>query len=134
MKSTVTWMENYQSVVDNGRGHQVTIDLPESQNGDNQGATALELAVMSLSGCIATIFATLAVKMRINFTQMEIELEALKNPGDTTISSTNFIFRIKTDEPLEKIEKCLNHTVKTCPVGVLFEKAGIPVNGKVVRL
>jgi uncharacterized OsmC-like protein len=68
MKSTVKWIQNLQSVVDNGRGHQVLIDMPEAKNGDNQGATALELATMSLAGCVATIFSVVAVKMRIKYT------------------------------------------------------------------
>jgi uncharacterized OsmC-like protein len=134
MKSTVKWTKNLQSVVDNGRGHQVLIDMPETKNGDNQGATALELAAMSLAGCIATIFAVVAAKMRIKYTQMEVELDATKTDDDATITKTDYVFKIKTDEPIEKIEKCLKHTMDTCPVGVLFEKAGIPVKGEIVLL
>jgi putative redox protein len=134
MKSTVKWTKNLQSVVDNGRGHQIVLDMPEAKNGDNQGATALELAVMSLAGCIVTIFAVVAEKMRIKFTQMEVELDASKTDDDPTITKTEFILKIKTDEPIDKIEKCLKHTIVTCPVGVLFEKAGIPINGKIILL
>jgi uncharacterized OsmC-like protein len=134
MKSTVKWTKNLQSVVDNGRGHQVVLDMPEAKNGDNQGATALELAVMSLSGCIATIFAVVAAKMRIKFTQLEVELDASKTDEDATITKVDYIFKIKTDEPVDKIEKCLKHTMDTCPVGVLFEKAGIPINSKIILL
>lgn len=134
MKSTVTWKKNFQFVIDDHRGHQVAIDLPESSNGDNQGPTALELAAMGLSGCIGTIFATVAVKMRIQYTQMEVELDAVKEGGAPTITKADYIFRIKTEEPLEKIEKCLQYTMKTCPVGVIFEQAGIPVNGKIILL
>lgn len=134
MKSTVKWTKNLQSVVDNGRGHQVVMDMPEAKNGDNQGATALELAAMSFAGCIATIFAVVAVKMRIKFTQMEIELDASKTDADATITKVDYNFKIKTDEPIEKIENCLKHTMDTCPVGVLFEKAGIPINGKIILL
>lgn len=132
MKSTVKWTKNLQSVVDNGRGHQVIIDMPEAKNGDNQGATALELAAMSLAGCIATIFAVVAAKMRIKFTQMEVELDASKTDDDATITKVDYVFKIKTEEPLEKIEKCLKHTMDTCPVGILFEQAGIPVKGQII--
>ena len=134
MKSTVKWTKNLQSVVDNGRGHQVTIDMPEAKNGDNQGATALELAVMGLSGCIATIFAVVAAKMRIQFTQLEVELDAAKTDADPIITKVDYVFKIKTEEPVEKIEKCLKHTLDTCPVGILFEQAGIPVNGKIILI
>jgi putative redox protein len=132
MKSTVKWTKNLQSVVDNGRGHQVLIDMPEAKNGDNEGPTALELAIMGLSGCIATIFGAVAAKMRIQFTQMEVELDAVKTDANATITKADFIFKIKTEEPLEKIEKCLKHTMDTCPVGILFEQAGIPVKGQII--
>ena len=134
MKSTVKWSKNLQSVIDNGRGHQVVIDMPEAKNGDNQGATAVELTAMSLAGCIVTIFAIMAAKMRIEFTQLEIELDSAKTDNDATITKNDYVLKIKTDESIEKIEKCLKHTIDTCPVGVLFEKAGIPINGKIILL
>jgi uncharacterized OsmC-like protein len=134
MKSTVKWSKNLQSVIDNGRGHQVVIDMPEAKNGDDQGATAVELTAMSLAGCIVTIFAIMAAKMRIEFTQLEIELDSAKTDNDATITRNDYVLKIKTDEPIEKIEKCLKHTIDTCPVGVLFEKAGIPINGKIILL
>lgn len=134
MKSTVKWSKNLQSVIDNGRGHQVVIDMPEAKNGDNQGATAVELTAMSLAGCIVTIFAIMAEKMRIKFTQLEIELDSAKTENDATITKNDYVLKIKTDEPIDKIEKCLKHTIDTCPVGVLFEKAGIPINGKIILL
>lgn len=134
MKSTVKWSKNLQSVIDNGRGHQVVIDMPEAKNGDNQGATAVELTAMSLAGCIVTIFAIMAEKMRIKFTQLEIELDSAKTDNDATITKNDYVLKIKTDESIEKIEKCLKHTIDTCPVGVLFEKAGIPINGKIILL
>jgi len=134
MKSTVKWSKNLQSVIDNGRGHQVVIDMPEAKNGDNQGATAVELTAMSLAGCIVTIFAIMAAKMRIEFTQLEIELDSAKTDNDATITKNDYVLKIKTDEPIDKIEKCLKHTIDTCPVGVLFEKAGIPINGKIILL
>ena len=134
MKSTVKWTKNLQSVVDNGRGHQVLIDMPEAKNGNNDGHTALELAVMGLSGCIATIFGVVAAKMRIQFSQMEVELDAAKTDVDQTITKVDYVFKIKTEETLEKIEKCLKHTMATCPVGILFEQAGIPVKGEIILL
>jgi uncharacterized OsmC-like protein len=134
MKSTVKWSKNLQSVVDNGNGHQVIMDMPKTKNGNDEGATALEHAIMSLAGCIATIFAVVAAKMRIKYTQMEVELDAAKTDSDITITKADYVFKIKTDESIEKIEKCLKHTMDTCPVGVIFEKAGIPVKGEIILI
>jgi len=65
MESVTTWVKNHQLVVNNGRNHGIVIDLPDKKGGDNEGATALELMVMALSGCIRIIYTTIAKKMRI---------------------------------------------------------------------
>lgn len=132
MQSTSKWVKNYQSVVDNGRNHAIVIDLPKGQNGDDLAPTALELAVMGLSGCISTIFAMVAAKMRLEFTQLEVELKAEK--GDQTISEAGFVLKIESDASDEKIRKCLDATLNTCPVGVLFSKAGVEVKSSIIRL
>ncbi len=134
MKSTTTWKNNYHSVVDNGRGHAVNLDLPESQNGENSGATALEVCVMSFSGCIATIFAMLANKMKLQFSQLEVEVDAQKSKETGTIGNVVTEVRIKSDENPEKLQKCLDLTEKTCPVGVLFRNAGVELESKMVLL
>ncbi len=134
MKSTCTWVNGHQSVINNGRNHSVVIDLPEKSNGKDLGATALELANMSLNGCIVTIFSMIASKMRLSFEQLEVELDAKKGPEDATVSGVFFEFRIKTEESAERVEKCLNQTLKTCPVGVIYEKAGIETEYRIVML
>lgn len=51
MKSTSKLVAQcYQSVVDNDRHHGVVLDLPGAKGGDDLDPTALELAVMALSG------------------------------------------------------------------------------------
>ncbi len=127
MKSTSLWTRQFQSVLDNGRNHSLVIDLPESKGGINSGPTALELCVMSFSGCVGTIFAMVAEKMRIRFQKMEVEVSANQKNGATTITDVHFMLSIQTKETLEKIEKCLEHTLKTCPVGVLFKQAGVSI-------
>lgn len=134
MKSTLKWKQGFESVVDNSRGHEVVMDLPEAKNGTNLGATAVEVCAMSLTGCIGTIFAVVAKKMRFDFSAMEIDLEATKTDDDPTITSVNYVFKIKTDADEEKVQKCLDVTIDNCPVGNLFKQAGIPVKGKVVML
>jgi putative redox protein len=134
MKSTCKWKEKYQSVVDNGRGLTYNLDMPPAKGGDDTAPTALEMAVMSLSGCIVTIFAVVASKMRIAFSELEVELTADKTDNDPTVTAVHFEVKIKTDVSREKIEKCLEHTMSTCPVGVLFRNAGITLSNKITML
>ena len=128
MKSKSLLLEGYQSVIDNGRNHSVVTDLP---NGANVGASALELTVMSLAGCISTIFKTTAEKMRIPVERIEVELDAEK--GADTISKVNYTARAKSEASEEQLNRCLELTEKNCPVGVLFAKAGVEIEGNLVK-
>ncbi|MDD3685539.1 MAG: OsmC family protein [Bacteroidales bacterium] len=132
MKSISLWTRKFQSVVDNGRNHSMVIDLPEAKGGINSGPTALELCVMGLSGCIGTIFAMVAEKMRLQYDKMEVELDANQKDNAPTITDVHFVFKIQTVEGIEKIEKCLEHTLATCPVGVLFKQAGVEITNEIV--
>ncbi len=52
IKSRAKLIENFRSIVVNGRKHAIVIDLPEQRGGNDMGPTALELAVMGLAGCM----------------------------------------------------------------------------------
>lgn len=127
MKSTSHWKSGFESIVDNGRNHTVTVDLPEAKGGNNNGPTALELCVMSFSSCIGTIFSMLAHKMRLEFTELDIILEANQAAGAASITDVYFELCIKTSSTEDQVKKCLDLTVSTCPVGVLFRQAGVKI-------
>ena len=132
MKSKSILVGGYQSVVDNGRNHSIVTDLPDTQEGQDIGATALELSVMSLAGCISTIYKKVADKMRLNTESLEVEMEAEK--GAETISKVTFTVKVKSEAPKEKLEKCLNTTMNQCPVGVLFKKAGVEIESDLIKI
>lgn len=134
MKSKSIWIRDFQSVVDNGRNHSMVIDLPEAKGGSNNGPTALEIAAMSFSGCVGTIFAMVAQKMRLSFDKMEVEAEALQKDNAPTFTDLHFVFTLKTTEEQSKVEKCLEMTMNTCPVGVLFKQAGVNITNTIVYI
>jgi putative redox protein len=122
MRSRAEWVENSKILVNDGRGHSTVLDLP---SGDNTGPTALELSVMSYAGCIATIFKILAEKRRITFDSLSVDVIADKPEGAKTIKSIEFHTSVSSDTSQKALEKCLELTTKTCPVGVLFKDAGV---------
>lgn len=134
MESKSLWTRQFQSVVDNGRNHSLVIDLPEAKGGVNSGPTALEVCLMGFSGCVGTIFAMVAQKMRLTFDMMEVDVNAEQKNNAPTITDIHFVMTIKTNEDKQKIEKCLNHTLETCPVGVLFKNAGVVITNEIKYL
>jgi len=131
MKTKSVLVDGYQSVINNGRNHSIVTDLPSESNGQDIGATALELSVMSLAGCISTIYKKVADKMRINVSNLEVETEAEK--GQDTISKVKCTVYVSSDATQDKLEKCLDNTMKTCPVGILYEKAGVEVTTELIK-
>jgi uncharacterized OsmC-like protein len=89
------------------------------------GPTALELGVMSYAGCFATIFALTAKKMRVTLKDLEVKLDAVKSEEAGTITEANFDILVKADVSEDRIQRIFKLTLENCPVGVLFEKAGV---------
>jgi putative redox protein len=123
MRAISIWISGFRSAVDNGRAHSVVVDLPRDQGGEDLGPTALELALMSLAGCIGTIFAIVAGKRKLSYESLRVELEGEK--GERTIEKIRGVLRIKTSASREEVETALKLTMEICPVGLIFEKAGI---------
>lgn len=122
---------DFQSVVDNGRRHGLVLDLPPGQNGEDLGPTALELTGMSLAGCISTIWAKVAENSGVSYRKIEVEMTLEK--GDTTISDSEALVRVDSGEDLGKLERILEKTMQVCPVGHLFEQAGVDTDTTLVK-
>ena len=134
MKATTTWSKDLTSVITNNRGHEVTIDLPEAKGGQDLGASAFELCLMSYSGCINTIFNLIAGKMRIEFEALEVDTVGVQENGASTFTGVEIELRIDSEASEEKIQKCLEKTIKVCPVGVLFHQAGVETKYAIKRM
>ena len=106
----------------------MTVDLPVDEGGQNAGTSALELGVLSLAGCITTIFGLVAKKRKLVFTGLTISLTAERPRGAPTIERVHGALEVQTDASKEDIETILRLTLKTCPMGVIFERAHIPVD------
>ncbi|MCT4614834.1 MAG: OsmC family protein [Marinifilaceae bacterium] len=134
MIATTKWIEGLRSEVDDSRNHSVILDIPEEKGGTDVGTSALELCMMSYSGCVNTIFNMIAKKMRIEFAELEVVAEGSKGDGAKTITNTKVTVKIKSDASDEKLQKCLGMTADTCPVGVLFHQAGVETEYLLERL
>ncbi len=124
LHSTAKLVKDLRIAVDNGRAHSVCLDLPP-ELGTDMGPTALELGVMSYAGCFATIFALTAKKMRVKLKDLEVKMEAVKSEEAGTITEASFDIIVKADVPKDRIQRIFNLTLENCPVGKLFEKAGV---------
>lgn len=129
MKARAIWICGYRSVVDNYRRHSIIVDLPPDYNGEDTGPTALELAVMALAGCVATIFKMVADKRKLKYSDLVLEIEAEKS--EKTIEGCKGTLSICTNADKSEVEKNLKFTLEICPVGILFERAGVKMEWEI---
>lgn len=123
-------VKDFRIDVDDGRSHAVCLDLPRDDDGTDMGTSALELALMSFAGCYATIFALTAKKMRIALKDLEIKTQAIKTAEAGTITETNFEITVSADVREDRIQRIHELTKQSCPVGKIFDKAGVKTTYK----
>jgi uncharacterized OsmC-like protein len=117
-------------MLDDNEAHSYIVDLAPDL-GTGLGASALELCVMTHAGCYATIFALTAKKMRLELKGLKVKVEAIKSEETGTISEETFDIQIRMDASQDRIDRLHKLTLETCPVGILFEKAGVKVSYKI---
>lgn len=126
MKISSKWVENKLSVITNGRGHGAIVDLPEAKKGQNSSYTALEMCLMSLGGCITTIYSVIAENKKITLYDIKLDIEAEQD--EKTISSVHVNIDILTTADEKQAKRVFKNTMETCPVGIIFERAGIDMD------
>jgi len=80
---------------------------------------------MSHAGCYATICILTANKMRLQLKSCDVKIEATETEETGTITEENFNITLKLDAPEDRVQRLHELTIKNCPVGILFEKAGV---------
>ena len=123
-------VKGFRIDVDDGRSHAVCLDLPYG-DGTDLGPSALELALMSYAGCYATIFALTAEKSRVGIKDLEVKAEGIKSEEAGTITEVSFDVIVKTDALEDRVQRIHRLTLKNCPVGIIFDKAGTKTSYKI---
>jgi len=127
--------EGMKVKVDNGRGHEITIDEPESFGGSDEGMNPVEITLASLAGCLSITSAFLANKMKIDINDLSIEVEgeidekAMSSAEvDSGFKEIRYNLRIDSDADEEKIKRLYQSIEEYCPVSDTLERA-IEVKG-----
>jgi uncharacterized OsmC-like protein len=120
-------IQGFQIVLDNGRSHCVVVDEPPDV-GTDVGPSPLELCVMSHAGCYVVTCAWIAKKMRISLKGLEVKVEAVESDEAGTITEEAFVITIKAEEPMDRIQRLHELTLKGCSVGKIFEQAGVKLS------
>ena len=122
-------IENVRTIVDNSRTHSVVCDLQGAKGGQDTGPTALELAIMGLSDCAATIFADVAKQSKIEITKLEVVAEAEKPADSPKLNGVKLKVHVSAKARKQLLEAAWRRTEANCPVVAIF-KDPIPVEAE----
>jgi len=115
-------LENTRLVTDNGRGHEVTCDLPDDQGGTNAGPSPLELAVMALAGCGVIIYAGVCKNSKIDPGSVEVNVEAEKTAGSPVLAGVTMKVNIRSKARRALVEAAWRRTEASCPVLYVYKE------------
>lgn len=119
-------IENVRTIVDNSRTHSVVCDLQNAKGGQDTGPTALELAIMGLADCAATIFADVAKQSKIEVTKLEVVAEAEKAADSPLLNGVKLKVNVSAKARKQLLKAIWRRTEANCPVVAIFKKP-IPV-------
>jgi len=115
-------IENVRTIVDNSRNHSVVCDLQTAKGGQDKGPTALELAIMALGDCAATIFADVAKQSKIEITKLEVIAEAEKPPDSPRLNGVKLKVNVSAKARKQLLEAAWRRTEANCPVVAIFKE------------
>jgi putative redox protein len=117
-------------------GHSITIDLDKAAGGDNTGPGPKILMLVSLAGCTGVDVVSLLRKMKANFSDFTINVEAhLTETHPVIYDEVTITYNIKVSKTDEsKVEKAVTLSQdKYCGVSHMFS-AFAKLNNKIVFL
>lgn len=104
-------------------GHHIIIDTVAAGGGDNAGPNPKPLMLSALAGCTGMDVVSVLTKMRANFSDFSIDVEAdLSDEHPRVYTEIRVHYFIKINEP-EKMEKAVNLSKDTyCGVSAMLAK------------
>jgi uncharacterized OsmC-like protein len=128
MHASATWRQGCEVVVEDDHGHHLSLDLPADEGGRSSGPSAVELPLLALAGSLATAFAQTARRRGLPLEGVTLALEAERRLRAPAIDRIHGVLRARTRAPTPEVEAVFASALKSCPVGDLFERAGVPID------
>jgi len=104
-------------------GHSVTIDLNKERGGNNTGPQPKALMIVSLAGCTGVDVVMILNKMRVEFSDFSIDVDAALTETEPAVYHTvKLIYNIRVKKEEEaKVEKAVDLSQnKYCGVSAMF--------------
>ncbi|MBZ2169216.1 OsmC family protein [Marinobacter sp. F4216] len=130
MKATVDWTGNVSFKATSGTGHEVQMDGPPHDGGQNLGPRPMEMLLMGVGGCSSYDVVTILKKSRQDVTACHTELEAERVDAVPAIFTKIHLHFVVTGRGLKEnqVKRAVSLSAeKYCSASILMEKAGVEI-------
>ena len=130
MQGTVSWAGNVMFEAESGTGHSITMDGPEEDGGQNQGARPMELLLLGTGGCALFDVVSILKKSRQPLTAARVELQAERVDAIPTVfESINLHFVIAGEGVREsQVARAVQLSAeKYCSASIMLATGGVKV-------
>lgn len=105
--------------------HWIVMDTGTESNGHNAGPRPMELLLMGLAGCTGMDVISILDKMKINYKDFKIEIEAEKSTEHPKVyTKINLKYRVWGDVPEDKLTTAIELSkTKYCSANAMLNKA-----------
>ncbi len=129
MKVEVKQVNGLTLVAKGESGHWIVMDGTKKFGGNEAATKPMELFLISLAGCTAMDVISLLKKMRVDFQDLEVRVEAERiNEHPRVFTSIKIEYIVYGDDiDEEKLKKAINKSQeKYCPITAMLKKS-IPI-------
>jgi len=120
MKATVRHVRNHTMLASSGSGHFAIMDTNYHGN-ISSAPSPLEMLIMAAGSCTAVDIVDILGKMRIDFSDLTVEMNAVRGEGERSriIEKMHFHYTLRGDVPEDKLKKAIELSMeKYCTVSL----------------
>ena len=119
MSVTLTHQSEYHSIIENDRGHQVSIDTSATEQ--PKGASPMKLLLMGVAGCSSIDIISILKKKKVNYASLTIDVKGdrIKGKVPSLFTKIHATVRVTGDVAPEKVYRAAELSfTKYCSVSL----------------
>jgi putative redox protein len=111
LEVTAAWQGGYQSLV-NARGHEISVDEPETAGGTNAGMMPTEVFCAAVASCYCLALAHVAAKRSLDLPGLSVTVRAER--AGRELRYGRLVVRARADVPDERLAALIEPARRVC--------------------
>lgn len=131
MQVDIKWQGNVHFSGTSGSGHEVLMDGPPENGGENRGSRPMEMMLMGLGGCTAFDVVDILRKGRQQIDDVQVTLNATRADAVPAVFETIHIHFVIVGSGINptRVERAIELTAeKYCSASIMLEQAGVQIS------